>query len=152
MSRTRKPTRAPAKAAARSRKAAPDKAAAVAAAPAPIEPVQVAETVPSAAATARAGLKLEASCTLRDSIDMQFQLLAVDFGDADVVVDGSAVERIDTAGLQMLLSFARHQAGRGKTLGWSAVSPELARGSQLLGVAGALGIPEPNSGSEPRGN
>jgi len=125
----------------------------------PVDPVQkevaatpVAAPLQLAAASTRAGLKLEASCTLRDSIDMQFQLLAVDFGDADVVVDGSAVERIDTAGLQMLLSFARHQAGRGKALRWSAVSPELIRGSQLLGLATALGIPESNSGGDARGN
>jgi ABC-type transporter Mla MlaB component len=88
----------------------------------------------------RAGLKLEASCTLRDSIDMQFQLLAVDFGDSDVLVDGSAVERIDTAGLQMLLAFARYHEGRGKTVRWSDVSGELLRSSEVLGVAGALGL------------
>lgn len=98
-----------------------------------------------------AGLKLEASCTLRDTIDMQFQLLAVDFGDSDVVVDGSAVERIDTAGLQLLVSFARHQAGRGKSICWKAVSPELMRGSQLLGVERMLGLPE-SSGSGDHGN
>lgn len=91
---------------------------------------------------APAGLKLEASCTLRDSLDMQFQLLAVDFGDSDVIVDGSAVERIDTAGLQMLLSFAKYQGTRGKPVLWVAASPELLRSSQLLGLAGMLGLPE----------
>jgi phospholipid transport system transporter-binding protein len=98
------------------------------------------------------GLKLEASCTVRDAMDMQFQLLSVDFGDSDVVVDGSAVERIDTAGLQLLLSFVKHQASRGKAVQWVASSPELIRGSQLLGIAGLLGLPESTSGSEARGN
>jgi anti-anti-sigma regulatory factor len=98
------------------------------------------------------GLKLEASCTLRDSMDMQFQLLSVDFGDSDVIVDGSAVERIDTAGLQLLLSFVKHQASRGKSVRWLASSPELIRGSQLLGIAGILGLPESTSGSDARGN
>lgn len=109
---------------------------------------------PSAVApgSPRAGLKLEASCTLRDSIDMQFQLLAVDFGDSDVLVDGSAVERIDTAGLQMLLSFTRHQATRGKSVKWTAVSTELSRGSQLLGLDALLGLPDTTCGSEHRGN
>lgn len=108
--------------------------------------------VPRESVAAPAGLKLEASCTLRDSIDMQFQLLAVDFGDSDVVVDGSAVERIDTAGLQLLLSFVKHQAGRGKPVQWTGASPELVRGSQLLGIAGLLGLPESTGGSDARGN
>jgi anti-anti-sigma regulatory factor len=132
MTRARKPERRP-KVAATAHKEAPAPAA------------------PAVAAAAPAGLKLEASCTLRDSIDMQFQLLAVDFGDSDVLVDGSAVERIDTAGLQMLVSFARHQAGRGKPLRWTAVSPELTRGSRLLGLGTLLGLPDSDSGSS-RGN
>ena len=86
----------------------------------------------------RAGLKLESTFTLRDANDMLFQLLAVDFGDAEVLVDGGGVERIDTAGLQMLIAFARHHAARGKTLNWTAVSPELLRSSQLLGVTEPL--------------
>jgi anti-anti-sigma regulatory factor len=48
------------------------------------------------------------------------------------------VERIDTAGLQMLIAFAKTHAARGKTLQWTAVSPELLRSSLLLGVAEPL--------------
>ncbi|HXR51448.1 MAG TPA: STAS domain-containing protein [Steroidobacteraceae bacterium] len=95
---------------------------------------------PSAASPRRAGLKLETSCTLRDSMDMQFQLLAVDFGESDVLLDGSAVENIDTAGLQMLVSFAKHYAARGRRLQWLAASPELLRGSGLLGLDAVLGL------------
>ena len=152
MSRARKAAR-PAKAQKSSRKPALVVVAA-SAAPEETEVKTPAVDAPPAAASAspRAGLKLEASCTLRDSIDMQFQLLAVDFGDSDVLVDGSAVERIDTAGLQMLLSFTRHQATRGKSVKWSAVSPELSRGSQLLGLDSLLGIPDTTCGSDNRGN
>ena len=161
MSRARKVTR-PAKAQKSTRK--PSAVMAVAAPgtgvaeqaeePAASEGMNLPPEAPSAAApgSPRAGLKLEASCTLRDSIDMQFQLLAVDFGDSDVLVDGSAVERIDTAGLQMLVSFTRHQATRGKTVKWTAVSQELSRGSQLLGLNALLGLPDTTSGSEHRGN
>jgi len=85
----------------------------------------------------RAGLKLESSFTLRDANDMLFQLLAVDFGES-VLVDGGTVERIDTAGLQMLIAFAKYHAARGKSLSWTAVSPELLRSSQLLGLTTAL--------------
>lgn len=147
MSRARKTARKPARAATRAAAAPAPKAVAAA----QIAPEAVAAP-PVQTAASPAGLKLEASCTLRDSIDMQFQLLAVDFGESDVVVDGSAVERIDTAGLQLLLSFVRHQAGRGKPVRWSATSPELVRGSQLLGIDGMLGLPAANTGSETRGN
>ena len=105
-----------------------------------------------APATAVAGLKLEASCTLRDSLDMQFQLLAVDFGDSEVLVDGSAVERIDTAGLQMLLAFVRHHAARGKSVQWTAASPELLRGSRMLGLDAMLGLGASESRSVARGD
>lgn len=114
--------------------------------PAAVEPAQV------AARAAPAGLKLEASCTLRDTIDMQFQLLAVDFGESDVRIDGSAVERIDTAGLQLLLAFVRHQSGRGKSVRWTAASPELLRGSQVLGLGDLLGLSDMTTGSSARGN
>ena len=97
-----------------------------------------------AAAQRRAGLKLEPSCTLRDALDMQFQLLATDFGDSDVLLDGSAVDRIDTAGLQMLVAFAKYHAASGKRMQWIAASPELQRGSRLLGLDEALGlVPSP---------
>jgi anti-anti-sigma regulatory factor len=119
---------------------------------APVEATPQVEAPAPAIAAAPAGLRLEASCTLRDSIDMQFQLLAVDFGDSDVLVDGGAVERIDTAGLQMLVSFAKHQASRGKPVRWTAASAELTRGSQLLGLDDLLGLAQADNGSESRGN
>jgi anti-anti-sigma regulatory factor len=101
-------------------------------------PAPAAQSPSGASPAQRAGLKLEASFTLRDATDMLFQLLAVDFGDSDVLVDGSAVERIDTAGLQMLIAFAKTHAARGKPLRWTAASPELLRSSQLLGITEPL--------------
>jgi len=159
MKRTRKVAPRPARGVKRSRKPAaaapvtpevPAQAESAQVAPVVCELV-VADMLP-VITSAPAGLKLEPSCTLRDSIDMQFQLLAVDFGDSDVLVDGSAVERIDTAGLQMLLSFTKYQADRGKPVRWTAVSPELLRSSQLLGMAGMLGIADTASGGSASGN
>ena len=139
---------------------APQKAAKPAARPRMAEPPATGQAAPASAASPetaaapqpiavsaaprRAGLKLEPSCTLRDALDMQFQLLATDFGDSDVLLDGSAVDRIDTAGLQMLVAFAKYHATSGKRLQWIAASPELQRGSRLLGLDEALGlIPSP---------
>lgn len=127
---------------------APVKTAEGSARPLPAEP----SSVVTVRAPQRAGLKLEASCTLRDALDLQFQLLATDFGDADVVLDGSCVERIDTAGLQLLVAFARHHAQHGKQLQWTAASPELLRGSRLLGLAQLLGLPSAPTAGEAGGH
>ena len=118
----------------------PEVATAAAAVPAAPAPVATATAAPASTEGRRAGLKLEPSCTLRDALDMQFQLLSTDFGDADVLLDGSAVERIDTAGLQMLVSFAKYHAVSGKRMQWAAASQELQRGSRLLGLDEALGL------------
>ena len=88
-------------------------------------------------------LKLDASCTLRETGDLQFSLVAAR-GDP-VVVDGSGVERIDTSGLQLLVALVRRQQQGGGRVEWKAVSPELAKCSERLGLNGALGL----SGTEP---
>ncbi len=89
----------------------------------------------------RPNLTLEAGCTLRDAIDMQFLLLAADCSSKKVIVDGSQVERIDTAGVQLLVAFAQAQAKAGKTLQWSGASELLVRSCRRLGVDGLLGFP-----------
>jgi phospholipid transport system transporter-binding protein len=90
---------------------------------------------------ARAGLRLEVSCLLRDSLDFQFHLLSADFGSGEVLVDGSAVERVDTAGLQLLLAFVQHQATQGRKVSWTSASDALDRAAARLGLAASLHLP-----------
>jgi phospholipid transport system transporter-binding protein len=115
-------------------KAASRKVAAVqpAAAPAPV--------VAAAAAPASDAffLKLDANCTLRETADLQFSLVAAN-GDP-VVVDGSAVERVDTAGLQLLVALARRQQHSGRRLEWKAASAELLKCGERLGLLEALAL------------
>jgi phospholipid transport system transporter-binding protein len=84
-------------------------------------------------------LRLDASCTLRETADLQFSLVAAT-GDP-VVVDGSAVERVDTAGLQLLVALAHRQRQGGRRLEWKAASPELLKCGERLGLTEALGLP-----------
>lgn len=151
MKRGKKPARKPARAAVRQAKSASAKARRAApvdeATPAVASPVESAvesarepAAAPAATQSRRAGLKLESSCTLRDALDMQFQLLATDFGDSDVLLDGSAVERIDTAGLQMLVAFTRQHSSSGKRVEWLSASAELQRCSRMLGLDEAIGL------------
>jgi phospholipid transport system transporter-binding protein len=108
------------------------------------EPTPARAPAPPAAAksTVRAGLKLETSCLLRDSPDLQFQLLAADFGEGAALVDGSAVERVDTAGLQLIISFIKYQEGRGRRVGWTAVSDELRKAANQLGLQQQMRLEE----------
>jgi ABC-type transporter Mla MlaB component len=110
-----------------------------------LAPAQSAATPPALVAPATAVpasdaffLKLDASCMLRDTADLQFSLVAAN-GDP-VVVDGSAVERVDTAGLQLLVALARRQQQNGRRLEWKAASSELMKCGERLGLIGALGL------------
>jgi ABC-type transporter Mla MlaB component len=84
-------------------------------------------------------LTLEAGCTLRDIADLQFSLVAAR-GDP-LLVDGGSVERIDTAGLQLLVALAQRQQRSGGRLEWKSVSTELQKGSERLGLGEALDLP-----------
>jgi ABC-type transporter Mla MlaB component len=55
-------------------------------------------------------------------------------------LDGSAVEQIDTAGLQLLLSAVRTAAERGAVLGWAEASAALRASARQIGVSAQLGL------------
>jgi len=56
------------------------------------------------------------------------------------VLDGSAVERVDTAALQVLVAFSRESRHREIDLKWVEVSDPLRNASTLLGLNHELGI------------
>lgn len=99
----------------------------------------------SGAARVSRQLLLEASCTLADAEALKSRLLGAGSCSAaaaglPLIVDGSAVVRVDTAGLQLLVAFAVREAGAGRRLAWKAVSPELLRASRQLGLVDVLGL------------
>jgi anti-anti-sigma regulatory factor len=55
-------------------------------------------------------------------------------------LDGSAVERIDTAALQVLVAFSRESRNREIDVKWAEVSDSLRAASTLLGLNHELGI------------
>lgn len=123
------------------------------AAPAPAPAAMPTGMIEAAVAPPPAGdpaqLRLETSCTLREASDLHFSMLAVR-QDAQVFsIDGSAVERVDTAGLQLLACFARARVAAGGTISWTAVSPELARCASRLGMEEVLGMPSTGAGDTP---
>jgi anti-anti-sigma regulatory factor len=91
-------------------------------------------------------LKLDAHCTLRESIAFKVALLEqLELG-RDVILDASAVSKIDTAGLQLLVAFVRQLRSSGHTLQWEGVTPELQRAATQLDLLDLIGLNLPAPG------
>jgi phospholipid transport system transporter-binding protein len=58
-----------------------------------------------------------------------------------VQLDGAAVERVDTAALQLLVAFRREAAARGQLPAWLGVSAAIRDAAGVLGLAQALELP-----------
>ena len=68
-------------------------------------------------------------------------------GPGAVEVEAGAVERVDTAGLQVLLALAGTLRSQGRELRWGAVSTALIEAARLAGAAGALGMNRSSHGA-----
>jgi anti-anti-sigma regulatory factor len=101
----------------------------------------------SASTTTRTGgddavcVSLPASCTLRDSLALKALLVDQLALGVDIHIDAGAVERIDTAGLQLLAALARELGDRQQSIRWGAASAPLRAAAERIGVAGLLGLP-----------
>jgi anti-anti-sigma regulatory factor len=93
---------------------------------------------PSSPTDAR--LVLAADCTLREAPALKAQLLAANSATPQVTIEAGAVERIDAAGLQLLVAFARREAAAGRRLAWQSVSDELRGVGARLGLLDSLGL------------
>lgn len=56
-------------------------------------------------------------------------------------LDGTAVERVDTAALQLLLAFRREATARGCAPAWQGVSTVMREAADVLGLAQVLELP-----------
>jgi ABC-type transporter Mla MlaB component len=57
-----------------------------------------------------------------------------------VQIDGAAVDRVDTAGLQLLAAFIRDLQAQLRAVEWIGCSAALRRAANSLGLAVALGL------------
>ena len=100
---------------------------------------------PRAAKTARARqparIELEARATIAGAADLHRTLSARVLDGEAVVVDGTAVEEIDTAILQLLASLWRTCMERGISCSWHGASDVLRQTAGLIGVAELLQFP-----------
>jgi len=84
---------------------------------------------------------LPADCTRNGIGALHDQLRAAGRHDA---LDGSAVQRIDTAGLRLLLAFMNERRAAGSAIVWRGTSRVLSSAAQEVGLTAAMHLPIPN--------
>jgi ABC-type transporter Mla MlaB component len=83
---------------------------------------------------------LAANCSVKDAASLKSSLIAVAQESAAVTLDASAVERVDTATMQLLCAFVRDRLARNQGIVWRGQSQALHDAVRLLGVGSLLGF------------
>lgn len=82
---------------------------------------------------------LAANCSVKDAAALKVSLSALAHV-TDVTVDVSAVERVDTATMQLLCAFVRDRGGRNQGVAWRGESQALVDAARLLGLGALFGF------------
>ena len=98
-----------------------------------------------AAARAKAprapALTLAAECTVAEAESLKAGLTRLVHEATTVTLDVSALQRIDTAGLQLLAAFVRDRRATAHAVEWRGRAPALDAAADLLGLRGMLQLP-----------
>jgi anti-anti-sigma regulatory factor len=86
--------------------------------------------------------ELSASCTVRDCVALKSALLDLLMDPQPVTINVSAVERIDTAALQLLCAFVRDRHAAGGQVLWTACTESFSEAIRLLGLQKVLAVPD----------
>jgi phospholipid transport system transporter-binding protein len=81
-----------------------------------------------------ATLVLAADCTVVQADTLKSELVRRVAQPRPVALDVSALQRIDTAGLQLLAAFVRDRRTAGRAVAWHGRSPALEAAAGLLGL------------------
>ena len=85
-------------------------------------------------------ISIPADCRIAEVGPLHTQLRSV-LGASQIVLDGTAVERVDTAALQLLVVFQREAKQRERQVQWAGVSAPLHDAASQLGLVEALALP-----------
>ena len=85
---------------------------------------------------------LPVSCTVRDSGALKSTLLDLLMEPRPVSFDVRAVERIDTAAMQVLCAFVRDRKAAGGSVQWIGTTENFSEAVRLLGLQRTLDIPD----------
>lgn len=102
-------------------------------------PAQSVETPTSAAP--HTAFALAAECLVSGASTLKESLAGLLDEPQPITLDITALQRIDTAGLQVLTAFIRERAGNGRTVEWRGTAPALTSAAQLLGLTSLLKLP-----------
>src|SRR5690606_19082651 len=83
---------------------------------------------------------LAANCSVKDAAALKTSLCAIARESTEVTLDVSAVERVDTATMQLLCAFVRDRSGRNQSVAWRGESQALQDAVRLLGVGELIGL------------
>jgi ABC-type transporter Mla MlaB component len=84
---------------------------------------------------------IAAECTVADAGALKSGLAKLLEDSNAVTLDIGAVQRIDTAGLQVIATFVRERESQGRQVQWRGDAPALAAAAQLLGLSSILKLP-----------
>lgn len=104
-------------------------------------PVQAADATPAASPLASGKVVLGASCTIHEAPALRSHLIAQASHPGPYELDGSAVQQIDTAGVQLVVAFALDCLEKGVHYTWTGRSPQLEEAIRTLGVSALLESP-----------
>ena len=99
---------------------------------------------PGAETEAKSGpavFAIAAECTVADAGALKSGLAKLLEDSNAVTLDIGAVQRIDTAGLQVIATFVRERESQGRQVQWRGNAPALAAAAKLLGLSSILKLP-----------
>jgi ABC-type transporter Mla MlaB component len=88
-----------------------------------------------------ARLTLAAECMVSEATSLKERLAALLDEPQPVTLDVAALQRIDTAGLQVITAFVRERGASGRAVEWQGTAPVLTTAAQLLGLTSLLNLP-----------
>jgi ABC-type transporter Mla MlaB component len=86
-------------------------------------------------------LALAAECTVSDASSLKERLASLIDQPQAVTLDITALQRIDTAGMQVITAFVRERADHGRPVEWQGTAPVLVTAARLLGLTSLLRLP-----------
>jgi anti-anti-sigma regulatory factor len=104
-------------------------------------PVKAEGALPSGSAQPAGKVVLGASCTIHEAPALRSHLIAQASHPGPYELDGSAVQQIDTAGVQLVVAFALDCLEKGVHYTWTGRSPVLDEAIRTLGVGALLESP-----------
>ena len=88
--------------------------------------------------TGSGSFAVAAECTVADASSLKSGLAKLLDESGSVTLDISAVQRIDTAGLQVIATFIRERESQGRQVQWQGHSPAVSAAAKLLGLSALI--------------